>query len=130
MQSSQNQQLPFYQQMLTGCFHLLKKVFLRYKTVQCCNDLYSMKTPAAKPMDQVQGSGFSRVCFFYVHLDVFTTRAMSTTCVSNVKLIFSMFSLTQAVIGKFISPSTAVPDPLKSNLNLNSDVMGGGGVWH
>ncbi|KAG0608545.1 hypothetical protein M758_8G113700 [Ceratodon purpureus] len=45
-------------------------------------------------------------------------------------LSFVKKSLPQAVIGKFVSPSTAVPDPLKSNLNANSDVVGGGGVWH
>lgn len=45
-------------------------------------------------------------------------------------LSFVKKSLPQAVIGKFISPSTAVPEPLKSNLNASSDVVGGGGVWH
>lgn len=39
-------------------------------------------------------------------------------------------SLPMAVMGKFTSPSEAVPDPLKSNISGNNSVVSGGGVWH
>jgi hypothetical protein len=36
----------------------------------------------------------------------------------------------QAVIGKFVSPSTAVPNALQSCLSSDDTLVGGGGVWH
>ncbi|CAM6037445.1 unnamed protein product [Sphagnum compactum] len=38
--------------------------------------------------------------------------------------------LPQAVIGKFVSPSTAVPNALQSCLSSDDTLVGGGGVWH
>jgi hypothetical protein len=38
--------------------------------------------------------------------------------------------LPQAVIGKFVSPSTAVPNALQSCLSSGDTLVGGGGVWH
>ncbi|CAK9199722.1 unnamed protein product [Sphagnum jensenii] len=38
--------------------------------------------------------------------------------------------LPQALIGKFVSPSTAVPNALQSCLSSDDTLVGGGGVWH